>query len=68
MNAVCDLIGVDWLTVEKTVVDFSALAHRLEFIGEYRGVRWINDSQATSPTPCLAAMRAFGKDIGCMML
>jgi len=68
VNAVCDLIGVDWLTVEKTVVDFSALAHRLEFIGEYRGVRWINDSQATSPTPCLAAMRAFGKDIGCMML
>jgi UDP-N-acetylmuramoylalanine--D-glutamate ligase len=27
---------------------FRALAHRLELVGEYRGVQWINDSKATN--------------------
>ncbi len=38
---------------------FAGVAHRLERVREVGGVRWINDSIATSPDRTLAALRAF---------
>lgn len=38
---------------------FVGLPHRLELVGEAGGVRWYNDSNATTPTSVLAALRAF---------
>jgi len=38
--------------------DFRALAHRLEPVGQVGGVRFINDSIATSPWATLAALQA----------
>ncbi|MDE6010071.1 MAG: UDP-N-acetylmuramoyl-L-alanine--D-glutamate ligase [Muribaculaceae bacterium] len=32
----------------KALSDFEAVEHRLEFVREHKGVRWINDSKATN--------------------
>jgi UDP-N-acetylmuramoylalanine--D-glutamate ligase len=40
------------------LADFRALAHRLEPVGQVDGVRFINDSIATSPWATLAALQA----------
>jgi UDP-N-acetylmuramoylalanine--D-glutamate ligase len=39
--------------------DFPGVPHRLETVGEHDGVRWVNDSQATTPDAAIAAVRAF---------
>ncbi len=36
---------------------FRALPHRLEVVGEYEGVLWINDSKATNVSSALVALR-----------
>ncbi len=38
---------------------FVGLQHRLEFLGEARGVRWFNDSKATTPHAVLAGLGGF---------
>lgn len=38
---------------------FVAAPHRLELVGEGDGVRWYNDSKATTPHAAAAAVRAF---------
>src|SRR6185436_3014893 len=38
--------------------------HRLEFVGEWGGVRWYNDSKATNPDAGRVALAAFpGQDV-----
>jgi UDP-N-acetylmuramoylalanine--D-glutamate ligase len=38
---------------------FTAPHHRIEFIAENRGVRWFDDSKATSPHAVVTALRGF---------
>lgn len=46
-------------TIVRTIREFQSLPHRLEFVAERNGVRWINDSQATIPDAAVAALNAF---------
>ncbi len=54
-----DLAGVAPAAIRTGLHAFRGVAHRLETIGEWRGVRWVNDSQATIPVAAVAALRAF---------
>jgi UDP-N-acetylmuramoylalanine--D-glutamate ligase len=45
------------------VEDFHGVAHRLELVREWNGVRWYNDSIATAPERTMAAVRAFEEPI-----
>jgi len=47
------------LTIKKGLRRFSGLPHRLEFVGEVAGVRFVNDSKATTPDAAAAAAEAF---------
>ena len=38
---------------------FQGVEHRLELVGEWRGVRWYNDSKATNPDAGLVGLQAF---------
>lgn len=39
--------------------DFAGVPHRLELLGQWDGVRWVNDSQATIPLAAMAALDAY---------
>jgi len=43
------LAGADPAAIESAMVEFRGLPHRLEDLGEKKGVRFINDSKATTP-------------------
>lgn len=42
----------------EAMESFRPLAHRLELVAEHAGVRWVNDSIATTPHATLAALQA----------
>jgi UDP-N-acetylmuramoylalanine--D-glutamate ligase len=52
------LFGVDQTAVARYVGDFKALPHRLQFIAERNGLKWFNDSKATTPEAAIAALEA----------
>ncbi len=43
--------------------DFRGVPHRLEFVREFNGARWYNDSIATAPERTMAAIRSFDEPI-----
>jgi UDP-N-acetylmuramoylalanine--D-glutamate ligase len=53
------LLGVSRASIAAAIREFPGVPHRLETLGEWRGVRWVNDSQATIPAAALAALAAF---------
>lgn len=52
-------LKVDNQTIVETVKKFKGLPHRLEFVRDLRGVKFINDSFATNPGPTIAAIKSF---------
>ena len=60
MFAVAQILGVDWSEAQAALADFAGLPHRLEVVGEIDGVRYVNDSIATTPDAAMAGLDAFG--------
>ena len=59
--AVRGLVGRD--IMEETARTFGGVAHRIELICELRGVKYYNDSIASSPTRTIAGLRAFDQKV-----
>jgi len=60
--AACALAGAAGAPVEairRVATTFAGVEHRLELVRERGGVRWYNDSIATTPERVAAALRAF---------
>jgi len=57
--AVVKPLGVDEKTIKDCVGNFKALAHRLEFLAQVDGVRYYNDSKATTPDSTIMALESF---------
>ena len=52
----------DYVTPEnmkKVAMEFGGVEHRIEFVRELNGVRYYNDSIATSPTRAIAGLNSF---------
>lgn len=47
----------------EAVETFRGVPHRLEFVREWRGARWYNDSIATAPERSMAAIRSFDEPL-----
>jgi UDP-N-acetylmuramoylalanine--D-glutamate ligase len=51
--------GVPGKDIRQVATTFGGVEHRLELIREREGVRWYNDSIATTPERTVAALRSF---------
>jgi UDP-N-acetylmuramoylalanine--D-glutamate ligase len=54
--------------MRETVKRFNPVEHRLEFVAESRGVKFYNDSKATSVDATLKALEAFANESGKVVL
>jgi UDP-N-acetylmuramoylalanine--D-glutamate ligase len=52
-------LGADSEAVRTALSTFVGLEHRLELVGEFRGMRFYNDSDSTTPASAVAAVRSF---------
>ncbi len=46
--------------IQKAFQSFQPLVHRMQFVGEYRGIKWYDDAIATAPEPTTAAIETIG--------
>lgn len=62
-NYMAAFSAVDGLVSPETMVSvaktFKGVEHRIEFIREYKGVKYYNDSIASSPSRTIAGLRSF---------
>ncbi len=57
--AIAAVAGVSGEEIARAVRAFQPVPHRLEFVAEVAGVRYVNDSIATTPERALAGVRSF---------
>jgi UDP-N-acetylmuramoylalanine--D-glutamate ligase len=57
--AIAKCFGVSDRSILTCLKDFKALPHRLELVADGKGVRWYNDSKATTPEGTMVALSAF---------
>ena len=50
-------------TIQKGLDDYPGLAHRLESVGNLKGVQWINDSKATNVESAIKSVESFDQGI-----
>jgi UDP-N-acetylmuramoylalanine--D-glutamate ligase len=55
--------GADIEAIRNVAINFKGVEHRLEFVREVRGVKYYNDSIATSPERVVAALNSFDEPI-----
>jgi len=53
---IADVFGADQKKLREAVSSFQGLEHRMQFVAEIGGVRWYNDSKATTPVSTMAAL------------
>ena len=58
--AIVRRFGLSDAQILAALPSFKGLPHRLELVGEFAGVRWYNDSIATTGPSTIAALDAFG--------
>ena len=56
--------GTDPLSMRQTISTFKGVEHRIEFVAEIRGVKFFNDSKATSVDAAAKAIEALEQAIG----
>ena len=57
----CDAYGIDYRELIPYLYTFKPLEHRLEMVGTFGGVTFINDSISTIPQAAISACQALGR-------
>jgi UDP-N-acetylmuramoylalanine--D-glutamate ligase len=55
--------GIEDEQIKKSLPAFKSLPHRLELVTEINGVKWYNDSKATTPQSAITAIEAFDQPV-----
>lgn len=61
ISAVWGMVDID--TIKKVAQTFSGVEHRIEFVREFDGVKYYNDSIATSPSRVISGLKAFNSRV-----
>jgi UDP-N-acetylmuramoylalanine--D-glutamate ligase len=56
---VCRAEGCAHADIMKAMADYPGLAHRMQWLGEHRGIRFINDSKATNADAAEKALKTY---------
>jgi UDP-N-acetylmuramoylalanine--D-glutamate ligase len=65
--AIARVVGVPAEAIAGAVSSFTGLEHAMEFVGEIRGVRFVNDSKATNVDAARHAIETFGPGLAVIM-
>ena len=57
------LMGADPAAVQKTLLTFKGFGHRLEYVGEVKGIGFYDDSKATNVGAVVKALEGFNEPI-----
>ena len=60
---VCNNFDLDINKIKDFLKTFGGVEHRLEFVRNYNGVDFYNDSKSTNPTATITALKTFDKPI-----
>lgn len=63
----CALSHVELSVIHDALADFMGVEHRIEFVREYKGVKYYNDSKATNTDASIIALKAFLKPVILLM-
>lgn len=63
----CALSGVSLASIHQSLVSFQGVEHRIEFVREYQGVKYYNDSKATNTDAAIIALKAFQQPVILLM-
>ena len=55
-------LGLPMPAMLEALRSYTGLPHRTQYVGEYAGVRWYNDSKATNVGACIAALKGFATE------
>ncbi len=50
-------------TIREAAKTFEPLAHRLQLVGTFHDIHWVDDSISTTPESAVAALKALGNDV-----
>lgn len=64
---VAKLLKISDAAIKRAVKNFKSLPHRLEFVGEFRGIKFYDDAISTTPESTIEAIKAL-KKIGTIFL
>jgi UDP-N-acetylmuramoylalanine--D-glutamate ligase len=59
---VASILNLDLLRAKKVIESFKGLKYRMEYLGEYNGIKYYNDTIATIPDATISAIKAI-KDV-----
>lgn len=59
--ALCRTLNLPWEGLIKSLRTFTGLPHRCQYVAEFAGVTWINDSKGTNVVSTLAAIEGMAK-------
>ncbi len=62
-EAVAKIIGIKQAVIARAVKNFIGLEHRLELVREVKGVKYYDDSFATTPESAIIALKSFSVPI-----
>lgn len=66
-NYMAAIAAVDGLVPDEVIVkfarEFGGVEHRIEWVRTYHGVKFYNDSIASSPSRCIAGLRSFRQKV-----
>lgn len=66
--AVATFLGVPKAAALETLKNVSPLPHRLQNLGKFGGITWVNDSFSTAPEATIAALDALAPDVDTLLI